>query len=77
MISHGVEISIAKGGHQTRKMVGDRSLSCFFWFFSFSVYFIYSLLRYKISHGVLAMAKTKPKIENKQTKEKPVTNHLQ
>jgi len=32
-------------------------------------YIIYSLLRYKKSHGALAMAKTKPKIQNVLTKE--------
>ena len=36
---------------------------------------IYSLSRlsYKKSHGALAMAKTKPKIQNKKTKEMPGT----
>jgi len=40
-------------------------------FFSFSLFFpiIYSLLRYKKSHGALAMAKTKPKSQNEPTKE--------
>jgi len=42
-------------------------LFCFF-------HIIYSLLRYKRSHGALAMAKTKPKIQNKQTKEISGTN---
>ena len=37
-------------------------------FFSF-FYLIYSLLRYKKSHGALAMAKTKPKIQNELTQE--------
>jgi len=64
MISHGVEISIAGGGAD-EKDEGNRGL--FFIFFYF--YIIYSLLRYKKSHGALAMAKTKPKIQNKQTKE--------
>jgi len=36
-------------------------------FFLFFFYIIYSLLRYKKSHGALAMAKTKPKIQNEQT----------
>jgi len=39
-------------------------------------YIIYSLLRYKISHGALAMVKTKPNIQNKQTKEITGTKHL-
>jgi len=38
-------------------------------FFNFIFYVIYSLLRYKKSHEALAMAKTKRKIQNKQTKE--------
>jgi len=33
----------------------------FSFFFFFNFYIIYSLLRYKKSHGALAMAKTKPK----------------
>jgi len=41
----------------------------FLFFFSFFFYIIYSLLRYKKSHGALAMAKTKPKIQSEQTKE--------
>jgi len=47
-----------------------------FVFFSFFLYLIYLLLRYKQSHGALAMVKTKPKIQNKQPKEIPVANHL-
>ena len=45
--------------------------SIFFFLFSFFYFFyiIYSLLRYKKSHGALAMAKTKPKIQNERTKE--------
>jgi len=39
----------------------------FFLFYFF--YIIYSLLRYKQSHGALAMAKTKPIIQNELTKE--------
>ena len=35
----------------------------------FIFYIIYSLLRYKKSHRALAMAKTKPIIQNVQTKE--------
>jgi len=46
-------------------MKGNRG---FFFFFSFFLYIIYSLLRYKKSYGALAMAKTKPKIQNKQIK---------
>jgi len=45
----------------------------FFFFFFFFYYIIYSLLRYKKSHGALAMAKTKPKIQNEVTKEKSGT----
>jgi len=44
-----------------------------FFFFFFFFYIIYSLLRYKKSHGALAMAKTKPKIQNELTKERPGT----
>ena len=43
-------------------------------FFLFYFYIIYSLLRYKKLHGALAMAKTKPKIQNELTKEKSITN---
>ena len=45
-----------------------------FFLFFFFFYIIYSLLRYKKSHGALAMAKTKPKIQNELTKEKSGTN---
>ena len=41
----------------------------FFFFFFFFFYIIYSLLRYKKSHGALAMAKTKPKTQSELTKE--------
>jgi len=54
---------------RTRKMKGNRGLVFFFFF-----YIIYSLLRYKKSHGALAMAKTKPKNQNELTKEKSSTN---
>jgi len=58
---------------------GNRGLFSFFlfFFFFFFFYIIYSLLRYKKSHGALAMAKTKPKIQNKQTKETSGTKTLQ
>jgi len=68
MISHGVEISIAGGGADEK----DEGLEGFFFilfYFYFIFYIIYSLLRYKKSHGALAMAKTKPKIQNVLTKE--------
>ena len=45
-----------------------RKYGAFFQFLFF--YTIYSLLRYKKSHGALAMAKTKPKIQDELTKEK-------
>jgi len=40
-------------------------------FFSFFSFFsiIYSVLRYKKSHGALAIAKTQPKSQNQLTKE--------
>jgi len=41
----------------------------FFLFLFLFFYVIYSLLRYKKSHGALAMAKTKPKSQNELTKE--------
>ena len=47
-------------------------LKFLFYFILFYFYFyiiIYSLLRYKKSHGALAMAKTKPKIQKELTKE--------
>jgi len=68
MISHGIEISIAGGGAD-EKDEGNRGLFFFFFSFSFFFYVIYSLLRYKKLHGALAMAKTKPKIQNELTKE--------
>ena len=46
--------------------------ACFFFF----IYIIYSLLGYKKWHGELDIAKTKPKIQNKQAKETSVTNYL-
>ena len=52
-------------------------LRLIFLFFSFFLYIIYSLLRYKKSHGALAMAKTKPQIQNKQTKEMCIAIQLQ
>jgi len=82
MISHGVEISIAGGGAD-EKDEGNRGLffspfffSFFFFLFFFFFYIIYSLLRYKKSHGALAMAKTKPKIQNVLTKEISGTEKL-
>ena len=51
MISHGVEISIAGG---VGEMVRNQLLGAFFIFFIF--YILYSLVRYKNSHAVLAMA---------------------
>jgi len=77
MISHGVEISITRGGEE---MVCVLSLDWFFFFFLlFFTFFIYDifLLRYKKSYGVLAIAKTKPKSQNKQTKEMSITVQLQ
>jgi len=72
MISHGVEISIAGGGAD-EKDERNRGLFSFFLFLFFFFYIIYSLLRYKKSHGALAMAKTKPKSQNELTKEKSIT----
>ena len=56
----------------SRRWRGKSEGGVFFFF-----YIIYSLLRYKKSHGALAMAKTKPKIQNELTKEKSGTNLLQ
>ena len=53
------------GGKQASKKIGG-----FFFFFFFFFYIIYSLLRYKKSHGALAMAKTKPETQSELTKEK-------
>jgi len=47
----------------------QREMKGSFFFFFFFFYIIYSLLRYKKSHGALAMAKTKPKIQDELTKE--------
>ena len=54
-------------------MKSKGGVSCFFVFFLF-FYIIYSLLRYKKSHGALAMVKTKPKIQDEVTKERSGTN---
>jgi len=59
-----------EGGGLVGGEVRARDGSFFFFFF---FYIIYSLLRYKKSHGALAMAKTKPKIQNELTKEKSGT----
>jgi len=51
---------------------GERDLKTvvfFFFFFFLFFYIISSLLRYKKSLSALAMAKTKPKIQNELTKE--------
>jgi len=70
MISHGVEISIAGGGADEKDEGSEGSFLFFFIFlFFYFFYIIYSLLRYKKWHGALAMAKTKPKIQNVLTKE--------
>jgi len=53
------------GGGGGAKREENLGLFIFFIFF----YIIYSLLRYKKSHGALAMAKTKPKTQNELTKE--------
>jgi len=45
-----------------------------FLFLFFYFYIIYSLLRYKKSRVALAMAKTKPKIQDELTKERFGTN---
>jgi len=58
---------------RTRKMERGRGLFFFSFFFLSFFYVIYSLLRYKKSHGALAMAKTKPKIQDELTKEKSGT----
>jgi len=52
----------------------DGGVGGVFFFFLFFFNIIYSLLRYKKSHGALAMAKTKPKIQNQLTKEISGTN---
>jgi len=61
-----------KGGRLIGGEVRVREGSFFLFFFIF-FYIIYSLLRYKKSHGALAMAKTKPKSQNELTKEKSIT----
>jgi len=73
MISHGVEISMAGGGadEKDERKEGALFFSLFFYF-----YIIYSLLRYKKSHRALAMAKTKPKIQNELTKKISGTIHF-
>jgi len=78
MISHVVVISITGGGAD-EKDEGNRRFFFLFssFFFFFFLYIIYSLLRYKKSHGALAMAKTKPKIQNILTKETSGTKALQ
>jgi len=64
------------GGVEGAECGGEGGLFFFFLLFSF-FYIIYSLLRYKKSHGALAMAKTKPRIQNEQTKETSGTKTLQ
>ena len=59
---HGVVISMTGGVEGAEHGGSEGSFSFFF-------YIIYSLLRYKKSHGALAMAKTKPKMQNELTKE--------
>ena len=49
------------GGVEGAEREGNRGLFFLFFFFFFFFYIIYSLLRYKKSHGALAMAKTNPK----------------
>ena len=68
MISDSVEFSIAGGGANEKH---ERKCGAFFSspFFPFFFHIIYSLLRYKKLHGALAMAKTKPKIQNELSKE--------
>jgi len=68
---------VTQGQNEGGRLVGGEVRAregSFFSFFSFFFYIIYSLLRYKKSHGALAMAKTKPKIQDKLTKEKSGTN---
>jgi len=60
------KFSLRDGETDTQNEIGGLF---FFFFFSFFFYIIYSLLRYKKSHGALAMAKTKPKTQNELTKE--------
>jgi len=73
MISHSVEISIAGVVHEK----DERKQIVLFLFCFFLLFIIYSLLRYKKSHGELPMAKTKHKIQNKLPKRKSITIHLQ
>jgi len=74
-ISLGVEISIPGGGADEKD--GAREGSCFFFLFFFLFfYIIYPFLRDKKSHGGLAMAKTKLKIQNEQTQETSGTKSL-
>jgi len=59
MISHGVQISIARGVGE--KVRGSNYRTSFFFLFLFLflfffIYIMYSLLRYKNSHAALAMA---------------------
>ena len=61
VVSRGAGVSITvTGGGAGEKDEGDRGLFCSFFLFFFFFYIIYLLLRYKKSHGGLAMAKTKP-----------------
>ena len=60
MISHGVEISIARGVPIPRR----------FFFFFFFLHHVFIVFRYKKLRGALAMENTKP-INQKQTQKKP------
>jgi len=73
LISYGVDISIAGGGAD---VLPERNRGVFS-FLIFSFFIMYWLLRSKKPHGALAIAKTKLKIENQQTKARSVTHHLQ
>jgi len=55
-------------GRNVRIRVPTLFLLFLLFFFSFLFYIIYSLLRYRKSHGALAMAQTKPTIQKEQSK---------
>ena len=54
MISHGIEISIAKGGRE--KVCEPKLMPIFVFIYIYIFYIMYSCLMYKNSHAALAIA---------------------
>jgi len=78
LVKIGLAIAVPEGtygriaprsGLATKGISVDAGVFFIFFYFFLFFYVIYSLLRYKKSHGALGMAKTKPKSQNELTKE--------